>query len=144
MGRRFAIDISQSCDVFIHQRTVSVKIKFLLDGVVAQGIKSAPKRFVFTKGATLRAKVIALRLDTNAAKPLLFFSGEGNFEGGITRINVTATLAFGTVVKQHASTPRDTWCGQISAHGANKYKCHQASVGLKSASCKAFKPKFLM
>jgi hypothetical protein len=52
----------------------------LFIGVVAQGIKSASKRFVFTKGATLRAKVIALRLDTNAAKPLLFFSGEGNFE----------------------------------------------------------------
>ena len=88
--------------------------------------------------------MIALGLDANAAKPLLFFSGQGNFEGGITWLNVTATLAFGTVVKQHASTPRDTWCEHQSAHGANKYKCHQASVGLKSASCKAFKPKFLM
>jgi hypothetical protein len=52
--------------------------------------------------------MIALGLDANTAKPLLFFSSQGNFEGGITGLNVTATLAFGTVVKQHASTPRDT------------------------------------
>jgi hypothetical protein len=85
--------------------------------------------------------VIALRLDANAAKPFLFFSGEGNFEGGITRLNVTATLAFGTVVKQHASTPRDTWCEQTSAHGANKYKCHQSWVGLESAFCNVVQTK---
>ena len=78
--------------------------------------------------------MVALGLDANAAQPLFFFSGEGNFEGGVTRLNVTATLAFGAVVKQHASTPSDTWCEHQSAQGANKYKCHQASVGLKSAS----------
>jgi hypothetical protein len=85
--------------------------------------------------------VVALGLDANAAKPLFFFSCQGNFEGGITRLNVTATLAFGTVVKQHASTPSDTWCEQTSAHGANKYKCHQASVGLKSAFCNVVQTK---
>ena len=52
--------------------------------------------------------MVALGLDANAAQPLFFFSGEGNFEGGVTRLNVTATLAFGAVVKQHASTPSDT------------------------------------
>jgi hypothetical protein len=85
--------------------------------------------------------VSALGLNANAAKPLFFFSGEGNFEGGITWLNVTATLAFGTVVKKHASTPSDTWCEQISAHVAKKYKCHQAWVGLKSASCKVVQTK---
>ena len=85
--------------------------------------------------------MVALGLDANAAKPLLFFSGEGNFEGGVTRLNVTATLAFGAVVKQHASTPSDAWCEQKSAHGANNYKCHQASVGLKSRSLNAIQTK---
>ena len=71
--------------------------------------------------------MVALRLNADAAKLFLFFSGEGDFEGGITRLNVTATLTFGAVVKQHASTPSDTWCDQKSAHRKNNYKCHQAS-----------------
>ena len=70
--------------------------------------------------------MVALGLDANAAQPLFFFSGEGNFEGGITRLNVAATLAFGAVVKQHASTSSDTWCDQKSAHRKNNYKCHRA------------------
>ncbi|NBS77683.1 MAG: hypothetical protein EB066_07095 [Betaproteobacteria bacterium] len=112
-------------------------------GVVAQGIKSASKRFIFAKGATLRPKVITLGLDADAAEPFLFFSGQGNFEGGITGLNVTATLAFGAVVKQHASTPSDTWCEHQSAHGANKYKCHQSLAGLKQHHSTRVKPKFL-
>jgi hypothetical protein len=106
----------------------------LLIRVVAKRIKSAAKRFFLAQRAALWPEVLALDLDTNAAKPFFFFYGEGNFEGGITRLNVTTTLAFGAVVKQHASTPSDTWCEQISAHRANNYKCHQASVGLKSTS----------
>jgi hypothetical protein len=128
-------------DINIHQGAVSIKVEILFLGVVAQRVKRATKRLGFAKRATLGAKVVALGLDANAAKPFFFFSGEGYFKGGITRLNVTATLAFGAVVKQHASTPSDTWCDQRSAHGANKYKCHQASVGLKSASSNELQTK---
>ena len=78
--------------------------------------------------------MVALRLNADAAKLFLFLLSQGNFEGGITRLNVTATLALGAVVKQHASTPGDTWCELHSAQGANIYKCHQASADLKSTS----------
>ena len=78
--------------------------------------------------------MVALRLNADTAKLFLFLLGKGNFEGGITRLNVTATLALGAVVKQHASTPGDTWCELHSAQGANIYKCHQASADLKSTS----------
>ena len=85
--------------------------------------------------------MIALCLDTNAAQFFFFFLGEGNFKGGITRLNVAATLALGAVVKQHASTPSDTWCELRRAHEANNYKCHQASVGLKSTSFNVLQTK---
>jgi hypothetical protein len=60
--------------------------------------------------------------------------GQSDFEWGIARLNVTATLAFGAVVKQHASTPSDTCWELQTAKRAKSYKCHQASVGLKSTS----------
>jgi hypothetical protein len=31
--------------------------------------------------------------------------GKSDFQRGVARLNVAATLAFGAVVKQHASTP---------------------------------------
>ena len=70
--------------------------------------------------------MVALRLNADAAKLFLFLLSKGNFEGGITRLNVTATLTFGAVVKQHASTPSDTWCELHRAQRANNYKCHRA------------------
>jgi len=71
-------------------------------------------------------------LYTNTAKLFFFLLGESDFEGGIAQLNVAATLAFGAVVKQHASTPRDTWCELQTAKRTKNYKCHQVSVGLKS------------
>jgi len=71
-------------------------------------------------------------LYTNTAKLFFFLLSQSDFEGGIARLNVAATLAFGAVVKQHASTPRDTWCELQTAKRTKNYKCHQVSVGLKS------------
>ena len=76
--------------------------------VVAQRIERATKRFVVTQRATLVAKMVAFDLYANAAEAFLFVLGKGDFQRGVTCINVAATLAFGAVVKQHASTPKGT------------------------------------
>jgi hypothetical protein len=49
--------------------------------------------------------MVAFDLYANAAESFFFSLGEGNFQWGVARLNVAATLAFGAVVKQHASTP---------------------------------------
>jgi len=108
MGRGLALAVCQALEIHIHQGAISIKVEILFLWVVAQRIERATKRFVVAKRATIAAEVVALYLYTNTAKLFFFLLGKSDFEGGIARLNVTATLAFGAVVKQHASTPRDT------------------------------------
>jgi len=100
-----AVFVSQLAQVSVHQRTVSVKIKTLVFRVVAQRVEFASEGLVIAHGATRRTQVSALLFNAYAAKLFLFGLGERDFKGWVTCLDMATTLAFGTVVKQHASTP---------------------------------------
>jgi len=100
-----ALAVCQALDIHIHQGAISIKVKILFLWVVAQRIERAAKRFVITQRTALVAKMVAFDLYANTTESLFFSLGKSDFQRGVARLNVAATLAFGAVVKQHASTP---------------------------------------
>lgn len=97
--------ILQTVDVRVHQRTVGIKIKTFVFWVVAQWVEFASKGFVLAHRATLWTQVCALLFYAYAAQALLLHSGQGDFKRWVPFLDVAASLALGTVVKQHAWAP---------------------------------------
>jgi hypothetical protein len=50
----------------------------------------------------LIAQVLTTFFNTHTAQFLFFRTGETDFKGGVSIVNGAATLALGTVVKQHS------------------------------------------
>lgn len=97
--------IFQAEQIRVHQGTVGIKIKAFVVGVVTQRIEFAAKGFVLAHGATLRTQVRALLFYTYAAYALLLVVRQSDFEGWVACLDIATSLAFGTVVKQHAFAP---------------------------------------